>query len=238
MTRPVVALVQARMGSARFPGKMMAGLEGYPVLRWVLERVGRAASIDAIVLATSENAADDVLCDLARGMGIATFRGSEDDVLGRFAGAASEARAGTVVRVCADNPLIAPEALDALVSGFVRARPDYAFNHMPRLDSLYPDGLGAEALSAELLYALDDRAEQPAHREHVTSYIWDNRDQYRILAADCPPGLEARGAAIRLDVDRPGDLRALGALCAGMDFDTPAADIVARWRETAGSPAA
>ena len=238
MSAPVVALVQARMASRRFPGKMMADLAGYPLLRWVLERVRRSRRLDETVLATTGERGDDVLAGLARDLGVAVFRGPTDDVLGRFAEAASRHGAGTVVRVCADNPLVAPEAIDRAVDAFVTRRPDYAFNHVPRLESRYPDGIGAEVLGADLLLRLESEARAPDEREHVTARIWNHPQRFAILAVDCPDAWAARGQPIRLDVDRPQDLDTLRALCRDLDFGATVDDVLTCWRQRHGSEAA
>ena len=99
------------MGSTRFPGKMLEKFCGIAILEWVLRRVQSANLIDKIVLATTKLERDDPLVELAQSLSVNIFRGSEDDVLGRFADAAEHFGASTVVRVCADNPLIAPEAM-------------------------------------------------------------------------------------------------------------------------------
>ena len=151
MTGPVVCLVQARMGSQRFPGKMTEDLAGSPVLSWVLNRLGRAKGLDRVVLATTTAPEDDVLAALAESLDFDTFRGATHDVLDRFAAAARSFDAATVVRVCADNPLVAPEVVDTAVAAFHDRRPDYAFNHVPRHGSEYPDGLGAEVVRGDLL---------------------------------------------------------------------------------------
>lgn len=218
------------MGSTRFPGKMTEELGGYPLLRWVLERTRRAASLDRVVLCTSDLSRDTVLADLARDYGIPAFRGAEEDVLGRFAAAAREHGAGTVVRVCADNPLIAPEAIDRLVAAYVAEGPDYAFNHVPMRGSEWPDGLGAEVLGADLLARLARDATAPRHREHATSFILDNPDTFRILAVACPAAWRHRGDPIRLDVDTPADLKALRSLCGGLEFGATPDEILTRWR--------
>jgi len=233
LTRRIVALVQARMGSTRFPGKMMADLAGYPVLRWVLERARRARRLDQVVLVTTTAARDDELVTLADGMGIEIHRGSEADVLGRMAEAARQAGAGTVVRVCADNPLIDGAVVDAAIDDFLAGGADYVFNHTPKGGSRCADGLGAEVLAAPLLDEIDRIADTDHQREHVTAYIWDNQERFTVRAVDCPPDWDPRSDAIRLDVDRPEDLDHLRQVCAGLDFGAPAATILARWRAVA-----
>ena len=107
-----VAIVQARMGSARFPGKILANLGGYPLLEWVLRRVSRASLLDETVLATSTKPQDDALAAVAKTIGIRTFRGDESDVLGRFVMTANMSDAEQVVRICADNPFVDPDNYD------------------------------------------------------------------------------------------------------------------------------
>ncbi len=221
------------MGSTRFPGKMLEPLEGRPLLQWVIERVERAREVDKLVIATTERDIDDPLEELARGLGVPVFRGSEPDVLDRFDRAARAHGAATVARVCADNPLVAPEALDLVVSAFLERDVHYAFNHVPRLDNGWPDGLGAEVMGAAVLEDLAGRATDTGHREHVTAYIWDHVDDFRILAVPCPEEWRDRGDGIRLDVDRPEDLAFLSALCRGLAVDAGVPEILARWRSMA-----
>ena len=139
------------MGSTRFPGKMLQLLGSYPILEWVLRRVSRAKLIDEVVLATSDRSLDDSLVELANRIGIEVFRGSESDVLGRFAEAANHYHAKTVLRICADNPFVDPDELDRLVREFSENLCDYACNQQDRLDSQYADGFGSEILSNQLL---------------------------------------------------------------------------------------
>lgn len=230
MSERVVAIVQARMGSSRFPGKALEDLCGRPLIDWVLSRVRRAASLNDVVLAIPSAACDDGLSDFAARSGVRVFRGSELDVLGRFAGAAREYLADVVVRVCADNPLISPEEIDRLVDYFRTQRPDYAFNHVPRLDNRYPDGLGAEILSRALLGKIAARAHGASYREHVTNFIWDHADEFRIASVPCPPELET-SRHIKLDIDTPEDLVRMRTLCRGLSPASTALEIVARWKE-------
>ncbi len=232
-----VALVQARMGSTRFPGKMLELLGDFPVLHWVLKRTSLARTLDEVVLATTDKKRDDKLVAVAAELGIEAFRWhDEDDVLGRFAGAAREAEAGIVLRICADNPFIDADVIDHAVEAFTRERPDYAFNQIPRLGNRYADGLGTEVFGAEILYEMDRIATAPIHREAATSYIWDNAERYSILAVDCPPEWDSNGEDIRLDVDWPEDLERLTILAEGMAIDAKATEILSRWRRIYAKP--
>lgn len=217
------------MGSTRLPGKMLADLAGKPLLEWVLRRVQRSVRIGVTVLATTDRAEDDALAELGVRLGVPVYRGSADDVLARFAGAASAHRIETVVRVCADNPLIDPEACDLAVAAFAEERPDYAFNHIHRAENDYPDGIGAEVLSADLLAHMDREAHAPDEREHVTRYIWNHAEAHRILPVPCPEAWRDRGRGVRLDVDSEADLARMRQMCEALDDRADPEAILARW---------
>ncbi|MBM3805580.1 MAG: hypothetical protein FJW19_02885 [Actinobacteria bacterium] len=211
MTR-VVAVVQARIGSARFPGKMLENLGSANLLTWVLTRVSTAKRVDEVVLATSTSAQDDAIVELARSLGTTVFRGSETDVLDRFVKASHAAKADLVVRVCADNPFVAGEELDRLVDSHVSGQFDYSCNHQQRLNNRYVDGLGAEILSTGLLEKISGLAYQRSHREHVTSYIWDNPKDFAINAVQAPA--ELAYPEVKLDIDTIEDLALLNEFVA------------------------
>lgn len=221
-----VALVQARMGSTRFPGKMLATLDGRPLLEWVLRRVAHATLVDQVILATSTKTEDDPLEDLATELGIRVFRGSETDVLARLASAASATDADAVIRVCADNPFIDPGELDRLVRDYRANICDYACNHQDRLGSGYADGFGAEILSNKLFQELALNTHEKRHREHATLYIWENPEQFTMCAVPAPKDLAS--PELRFDVDSPQDLEYLRHLIgAGVSIHSTAAEIVA-----------
>jgi aminopeptidase-like protein/spore coat polysaccharide biosynthesis protein SpsF (cytidylyltransferase family) len=220
-----VALVQARMGSTRFPGKMLALLNGRPILEWVLHRVSLAKLIDSIVLATSDQAQDDPLIKLAKKLGVSVFRGSETDVLDRLASASAIAEAETVIRVCADNPFIDAAEIDRLISYYSEHSCDYACNHQDRLGSKYADGFGAEILSSALLQQLAVSVTDFRYREHATLYLWEHQDQFNLHAVKAPNALAF--PELRFDVDLPKDLETLQELTyRGVDIESTAAEIV------------
>jgi spore coat polysaccharide biosynthesis protein SpsF len=231
-----IAIVQARMGSSRLPGKMMMDLSGHPILSWVLHRVKNSTSIDSIFLATSDQEMDKPLVELAQKLEVTVFRGSEEDVLGRYLATARMADAETIIRISADNPLIAPEELDRLSDFYSKAISDgydsrylYAFNFGPRMKNNYPDGFGAEIFSLELLEKLDALANKPLYREHVTTYIWDHPESFSILSVKAPE--EIAFPTIKLDVDTKEDLEKLIALCDRLSLDSTAKEIVKVYRE-------
>ena len=225
MTRHTVAIVQARMGSTRFPQKMLAQLGGLPLLEWVFRRVLRAKCIDQVVLATTDTSRDDPLVKLAGILGVAVCRGSEVHVLERFIKAAAASKATHVVRVCADNPFIDPCEIDRLVLHFFDHEFDYVCNHQDRLGSEYADGFGAEILSTATLRVIYKNAECPVDKEHVTSYLWANQDRFKLGVIKAPS--ELRFPSLRFDVDRPVDLLNMQRLVdSGVMLESSAQDII------------
>ena len=165
---PVVAIIQARMGSSRLPGKSLAEIEGRPMLWRVIDRTKRATLVDRVVVATSTAAADDAIEKMCQEIGIPCHRGSENDVLDRFYHAARAEKAAQVVRITADCPLIDPEVVDRVVRRFQRGDLDYASNAMVRT---YPDGLDTEICSFSALERAWHESTKSAEREHVTPYL-------------------------------------------------------------------
>jgi spore coat polysaccharide biosynthesis protein SpsF len=206
MTR-VVAVVQARMGSQRFPGKMLAKLGERDLLSWVLTRVCDAKQLDRVVLATSDSRDDDQLANAAASFDVLVVRGSQNDVLDRFVQSAKVSQADFVVRVCADNPFVAAEEIDRLVVAHKSDNYDYSCNHQQKLNNRYADGFGAEILSTALLNDIADLTTQQSHREHVTSYIWDNAAKFKIQAVAAPA--ELAFPEIKLDIDTPQEMQQL-----------------------------
>ncbi|WP_434623005.1 cytidylyltransferase domain-containing protein [Azospirillum sp. B2RO_4] len=202
MDKPrVVAISQARMTSTRLPGKVLMPAAGRPLLAHHLERLSRTPGLDAVVLATTVNAADDPVAECAQGLGVTVFRGDEQDVLGRFAGAAALAGADLVVRVTADCPLIDPALVGRLIAAFREGQPlDYLSIDSTR----YPRGLDAEIFPRRLLDEAAANATDPAEREHVTPYLYCRPDRFRLgtaLAPDAP----VEPSDQRWCVDEPAD---------------------------------
>jgi len=217
---------------------MVEMLGPWPLVEWVLARTAKARSVDTVVLATSDKAQDDVLCGVAARLGVAVFRGDEQDVLGRCAGAAQQSDAKTVVRICGDRPLVDPSLVDLAVADFAGGGADLSFNHISEGLQRWPRGFGAEVLSASLLYDMAARVEDPYHREHVTSYAWIDRSRYHIRPVPCPPTLDPGFEGLRLDVDTPEDLDLLRHILPEPDLAVTAEAVLDNWRRRVpvGSP--
>jgi spore coat polysaccharide biosynthesis protein SpsF len=207
--RPVVAIVQARMGSTRLPGKVLMEVCGRPLLVHQLERVTRASSLDSVWVATSDLARDDVVVPVAEGFGVPVFRGSEEDLLSRLCGAAAAADAATVVRLTADCPLIAPEVIDRVVEDFARGGADMVTNAPPQ-GRTYPDGMDVEVVARALLDRLDATVDGGEDREHPMGALHRGDFVVRVVHHERPLG------DVRITVDTREDFelaaRALAAL--------------------------
>ncbi len=164
----IVAIIQARMGSSRLPGKSLAEIEGRPMLWHVIQRVQRAKLVDRVVVATSSASVDDAIEKMCREEGVRCYRGSENDVLDRYYNAAKAEKAAQVVRITADCPLIDPQVIDRVISRFQTGDVDYASNAMVRT---YPDGLDTEICSFAALERAWHEARKASEREHVTPYL-------------------------------------------------------------------
>jgi len=196
----VVCVSQARMTSTRLPGKVLMAAAGRPLIEHHLNRLKRARSLDAVVLATTVNATDDPLAAAAARIDMPVFRGDEADVLGRFAGAAAMMEADVVVRVTADCPLIDPELIDALVAARSGGA-DYLWIDVTR----WPRGFDAEVFARDLLDEADRNATDAYEREHVTPHIYRRPERFRLG----PPLTPAPGewdVSARLCVDEAADL--------------------------------
>jgi len=206
----IVAVIQARMGSVRFPGKMLASLGGYPILEWVVLRTLGALSVQSFVLATSDLDQDDVIEELGKRCGIAVFRGSHENILRRVIDAATQFVPDAVLRICADNPFVDPSLLDSLVDDFRNDWCDYAFNHRPGPSLSVADGFGGEVFDFCSLTSVESRFSEPRYREHLTSPFWEHQDVFKIRAVGV--SAELQHPSLRFDVDTPGDLEKLNRL--------------------------
>ncbi|HEY8584259.1 MAG TPA: glycosyltransferase family protein [Capillimicrobium sp.] len=185
LLRPVWAVVAGRMGSSRLPGKTMAPLAGRPSLRHIVERLRRVPELDGVVVATTEHPRDDVIRSCADEAGVPAFSGSEHDVLGRTLGAARSVGARTIVQVTGDCPLVDPAVVSRVLAAYAAERPDYASNVLGGLS--YPAGLDVEVFGADVLAQVDAATSDPRDREHVSIYIYEHPERFRLLGVPAPP---------------------------------------------------
>ena len=175
-----VAIVQARVGSTRLPGKVLLDLVGRTVLDRVVQRVRQFTMIDDVIVATSSERADNPIIDECDRIGVASFRGSESDVLDRFVGAVRETDADVCVRLTADCPLLDPGVSDNIISLFLLADDaDYASNKIPQS---FPRGLDTEVFTRDALERAAREAREPYERVHVTPYIYRHPEIFSLLS--------------------------------------------------------
>ena len=201
-----IAIVQARMGSTRLPGKVLSDLAGLPVIAWVTRAAAAIAGVDKVVVATSTARADAEIASWCRESRIACFRGSEDDVLDRFAGAAARHKADIVLRLTADCPFLDPAVAGQVLALLIEGGLDYASNVDP---ASWPDGLDCEAMTGAALAIAAKEARRPSEREHVTPFLRNGKARFATANLACSiPGL----AAHRWTLDNRDDLAFLSRL--------------------------
>lgn len=173
----VVAVVQARMGSTRLPGKVAMDLAGRPMLQLLLERLRRARRLDRVVVATSDEPGDDPILAVAAAAGVPVVRGPERDVLERFRVAVADTPHEHVVRLTGDCPFLDAGIVDAVVDEHLASGADYTSNTLVRT---YPDGLDVEVLRREALETAATEANEAVEREHVTPYVYRRPERFRL----------------------------------------------------------
>jgi len=216
-----VILLQARTGSTRLPGKVLADLGGRSLVSVCLERL-LAGGAAMVALATTIGFEDDVLEAEAAYLGVTVVRGSRLDVLGRFAAAARKLGPSFVVRATADNPAVDIDAPRRALAALRAQGADYC------CETGLPLGAAVEAMTAGALFDAHARATTPSDREHVTPIIRRERERYRVIEPPAPA--DVRRPGLRLTVDTPGDLAFMRAVAAHLGTplsEAPLQDIIA-----------
>lgn len=177
MNEKIVAIIQARMGSARLPVKVMMNILDKPMLWHVISRVKHANMLNDIVVATTTLNKDKQILELASEMGVKSYAGSKDDVLDRYYQAAIINKADVIVRITADCPLADPKVIDEVVRFYLDNDFDYVSTS---IEPTYPDGIDVEVFSFDSLKKAWNEAKFSSEREHVTPYIWKNPGIFKI----------------------------------------------------------
>jgi spore coat polysaccharide biosynthesis protein SpsF len=228
-----VAIIQARMGSSRLPGKVLLDIAGKPMIQHVIKRTQRARTLDAVVVATTTDPADDPIAAFAVSLGIPYTRGSLHDVLDRYYQAAKSHQAEVVVRVTADCPVIDPEVIDFTVNEFLRLKMDFAANRLPPpFHRTFPIGLDVEVCTFAALQRAWNEADQTFHREHVMPFLYESVE-LTPFNQQVETGLSPRGFKIALvnhvtdygemrwTVDTPEDLVFIREIFARLKANLP-----------------
>jgi len=208
----IVAIVQARMTSERLPGKVLMNILGKPVLWHVVTRLNGSELIEKVVVATTTNETDIPIIRFCDEMGIGVYAGSEENVLDRYYKAASHFSATVIVRITADCPLIDPKIVDRVIQYYLENKDkfDYVSTNHP---TTFPDGLDTEVFSFEVLEKAWKNAKKQYEREHVTPYIWDQPEKFRIGNVENDEDLSATE---RWTLDYEEDLEFIRAIYANL----------------------
>lgn len=199
------AVVQARMASSRLPGKALMDLAGNPLLQYVLEKLERCATLDAVVVATSTANEDDAIVQFCQGWGVEYYRGPLDDVAGRFVGALEQNDWEAFVRIAGDSPLLDQRLVDRGVKLFCEGGFDLVTNVWPRS---YPYGQSVEVMAKKILKQTYERMKEPDDREHVTRFFYQHEREFEISNFKSAVNY----AGWRLVVDTADDLKKVEAL--------------------------
>lgn len=197
----LIAIIQSRMTSKRYPGKMLAPFLGKPVLANVVNRIKTSKVNPLIILATSEEYTDDPLAQYAKHIGIEVVRGSHDDVMARFALTLDKFNCEAFFRVCGDSPLLIPSLFDKAASVYNQSVYDLVTNVFPRT---FPSGMSIELLNTKKFIELEKKIKTKQEREHITQYYYDKNKDFRIYNIECNRILDPH---LKLALDEVGDLK-------------------------------
>lgn len=220
MKRNIVAIIQARMGSTRLPGKVMKEIQGKPMLWYVVERTKKAKAVNHVVVATTTDPGDDLISRYCEAQGIPIYRGSIQDVLDRYYQAAKEYQADIVVRITSDCPLVDPGLIDVTVNALLEHDVDFAANRLPPpFKRTFPIGLDVEVCTFTALEKAWHEASSQYEREHVMPYLYEKKDRFKIWLVDNPVNY----GNIRWTVDTHADLEVIRKVykhfCSDVDFN-------------------
>jgi len=191
-------ILQARMSSTRFPGKIMMTVKNRPIIDYVITQLQYSKNIEQIVIATTNNQIDDILIEYAKKKLIPIFRGSEEDVLDRYYNCAKKFNFSSIVRITSDNPLVDPEIIDNAIEKFKSGDFDFiSTEHPPTL----PQGYAVEVFSFEALKNSWKNAKKKSEREHVSPYMYNNPQLFKLHNIEFKNDLNH----IRCTLDRKND---------------------------------
>lgn len=177
----IIVIIQARMGSTRLPGKVMKKIANKTVLNHVVNRVSMSKKIDKVVIATTENIEDDAIVKECENIGISYYRGSQDNVLSRYYNVAKEENADIVIRITSDCPLIDPIIIDKMVEYFIEENKKDKLDYLSNtLVETFPRGFDVEVFTFDSLKRVYDNATHDFEKEHVTPYIYTNKEKFVI----------------------------------------------------------
>ena len=200
----VMAFLQGRMGSRRLPGKTLMKIHGRSILERAIGRLQASPIVDEVVVLTTRLKEDDAIASECERLGVPFYRGAEDDVLARFYEASEIFKPEIIIRATADNPLIEIGSIERIVIALRSSSLDYC------VEKDLPYGAATEAMTAAALARTHAMASEPRHLEHVTLYIKEHTEEFRVLLLD--PPINVRRPEFRVTFDTPEDFAAMERL--------------------------
>lgn len=203
----IVAIIQARMGATRLPGKVVLKLppqSSVTVLDHIIRRLKRSRIINQIIVATSRKQSEQPIVNIAHSYHLPVYRGSETDVLSRYYRAAQKFSADIIVRICADSPCLDVRLLNSVIKSHLKFQPDYTHTVG------YPLGTNIEIIAFPVLKRAYFQAKQDLEREHVTPFIYLHPKQFKISTLQAPKSYH--DPKLRLTLDTPADYTLLSAI--------------------------
>lgn len=210
----IIAIIQARMSSSRFPGKVLEKINGYPysIVELIVERLKKVDKIDKVIIATSDQPEDDMLADEIERLGESVVRGSLNNVYARFIDVIVEYPCDHVVRITADCPLLSPALIAQMIDTHLIENNDYTST---ALVPTFPDGLDAEIIKSNILFDLSNKELSDTDKEHVTYHIYTHPDEYKIGSITDSDDY----SQYRLTVDEPIDLDLIDKVIGDIGID-------------------
>jgi spore coat polysaccharide biosynthesis protein SpsF len=206
MPKNIVAIIQARMGSTRLPGKVMKDIQGKPMLWYVVERTRKAKIVNQVVVATTNDPSDDPIISFCKAQGYSSYRGSIQDVLDRYYQAAKANHADIIVRITSDCPLVDPGLIEITVNALLEKNVDFAANRLPPpFTRTFPIGLDVEVCTFAALEKAWHEATKQHEREHVMPYLYDIEGRFKVWQVNNPVDY----GKLRWTVDTVADLEVI-----------------------------
>ncbi|MBF0384748.1 MAG: hypothetical protein HQL27_02640 [Candidatus Omnitrophica bacterium] len=231
MDKKIVIILVARMGSKRFPGKTLEKIGKYTLLEYTIKRLRLSKLANDLCLATTNKDKDNPVAETAKNSGVKVFRGSEEDVLGRFYQASVFMKADIIVEVTGDCPLIDASLIDKGVEIFLKSKHDCVGIGM---NKNYPHGLDFYVLGKGLLSEMNEKAKTPVEREHIIEYVTSRPKDFNCYYMEAP--VELKRPDVRITVDYPQDLKIVKEIVdsinmkAGAErFNYSAGEIIKEW---------
>lgn len=202
----IAAIIQARMGSTRLPGKVLKKIKDKSILQHVIDRVSTVKNLDEIIIATTKNQRDNAIIDEAVRLGVKYYRGDEEDVLGRHYYAAKDNSIDIIVRITSDCPVIDPIIIEQMINKFMTLNKIQTVDYMNNtLEATFPRGMDTEIFTFKSLEKAFIEAKNNYEREHVTPYIYLNPDKFNIIVFKNSSDF----SKYRLTLDTPQDLQVI-----------------------------